>query len=133
MSGSLGAHGGQTMSKSILSAASLVLVSVGTAGAWSEQNCKTMCRLTAAPDRVETCYSNIPCSKFAAGKHESDAYVRQKAAGWKAKQRGLVPGVTGINVPAGVDPVRYRCQTIYASARFKALEDACVARVRGRQ
>jgi len=112
------------MTKSILSAMFLLL-SIGAASAWSEQNCKAMCRLTAAPSQIEGCYARIPCSKYSAGKHEGEAYVRQKAAAWNARNTA--------SAPPGVDRDRYICQTAYASARFKALEDACVARRKGQR
>jgi hypothetical protein len=112
------------MTRSILGAA-FFLLSIGAANAWSEQNCKAMCRLTAAASQVEGCYARIPCAKYASGKHESDAYVRKRAADWNAKNAE--------SAPPGADRDRYICQTAYASARFKALEDACVARRKGQR
>ena len=74
------------MKKTILSAA-LLLLSVGGANAWSEQNCMLKCKLTAARGQAEACYAKMPCSKYAGGNHESESVVRRGAADWNAKNR----------------------------------------------
>ena len=70
-----------------------IALSVGSAYAWSPQNCMLKCRLTAAPDKVQLCQtSNGGCARFAGGKHESEAHVRDSAARWKARSKGYLAG-----------------------------------------
>ena len=79
--------------KSFSMALAALILGVGSAHAWSPQNCMTKCRLTAAPDRVQICQTrNGGCARFAGGKHESEAYVRESAARWKARSKGYLAG-----------------------------------------
>ena len=84
---------GGAFMKSLWIVLAAVVLSAGAAQAWSEQNCMMKCRLTAATNKVQLCQTRDGgCARFAGGKHESEAYVRQSAATWKARGRGYWAG-----------------------------------------
>jgi hypothetical protein len=58
--------------------------SVASAHAWSEQNCMSMCRLTAPSGRVAACIAR-DCAKHRGQTHESDERVQKAAARWKER------------------------------------------------
>src|SRR4051812_46355838 len=77
-------HGGEPMWKSSLVSIVALLISVVSAHAWSEQNCTSMCRLTAPSGRVQACIAR-DCSKHRGQTHESDERVQRAAARWKER------------------------------------------------
>ena len=67
-----------------------LLIGVGSAHAWSVQNCVSMCRLTAASVRApsgkaQACVVRNNCAKYQGQKHEDDAYVQRAVGRWKAR------------------------------------------------
>jgi hypothetical protein len=62
----------------------LVLASAASAHAWSEQNCMSMCRLTAPSSRIQACIAR-DCAKHRGQAHESDERVQQAAKRWKER------------------------------------------------
>src|ERR1051325_6683846 len=77
-------HGGEPMWKSSFIAGAIVATSVASAHAWSEQNCISMCRLTAPSGRVQICIAR-DCAKHRGKPHESDERVQKAAARWKER------------------------------------------------
>jgi len=78
------------MWKSTLVSIIAVMVSVTSAHAWSEQNCMSHCRLTAAsvnaPScKVQACIVRNNCAKYRGQKHEDDAYVHRAVGRWKER------------------------------------------------
>ncbi|MGB9368543.1 MAG: hypothetical protein WCE79_21285 [Xanthobacteraceae bacterium] len=67
-----------------------VVASVTSAQAWSEQNCMSMCRLTAASvaapsGKAQACIARNNCAKLRGRKHEDDAYVQRAVGRWKER------------------------------------------------
>jgi len=68
----------------------VLLMSVASADAWSEQNCRSICAVTAASvsapsGKVQACIARNNCAKYLGQKHEDDAYVRRAAGRWKER------------------------------------------------
>jgi hypothetical protein len=61
----------------------VLMVSVASAHAWSEQNCMAKCRLTAQSGKAQACIARSNCAKYHGKKHEDDAYVQRSAGRWK--------------------------------------------------
>jgi hypothetical protein len=72
------------MWKSLFVSIIVVAASVASAHAWSEQNCMSMCRLTAPSGRVAACIAR-DCAKHRGQTHESDERVQKAAARWKER------------------------------------------------
>src|SRR3954466_14407025 len=72
------------MWKSLFVSIFVAAMSVASAHAWSEQNCISMCRLTAPSGRVAACIAK-DCAKHRGREHESDANVQKAAARWKER------------------------------------------------
>jgi hypothetical protein len=62
-----------------------LLISVTSAHAWSEQNCMSMCRLTAPSGKAQACIARVNCAKYSGRTHESDERVQKAAARWKER------------------------------------------------
>jgi hypothetical protein len=77
------------MWKSCLVSIIALVISVASAHAWSEQNCVSMCRLTAAsvhaPSKAQACIARNNCPKYRGQKHEDDAYVQRAVGRWKER------------------------------------------------
>ena len=73
------------MWKSFLVSIIAVAASVVSADAWSEQNCMSMCRLTAPSGKAEACIARVNCAKYRGQEHESDARVQRAAGRWKER------------------------------------------------
>jgi len=72
------------MWKALFFSSIVVVTSVASAQAWSEQNCMSMCRLTAPSARVQACIAR-DCAKHRGHTHESDERVRRAVARWKER------------------------------------------------
>ena len=72
------------MWKSCLVSIIALLASAASAHAWSEQNCMSMCRLTAPSGRVPACIAR-DCPKHRGHTHESAERVQRAAARWKER------------------------------------------------
>jgi hypothetical protein len=77
-------HGGEPMWKSVFIASVIVATTAASAHAWSEQNCMSMCRLTAPSGRVQACIAR-DCAKHRGQPHESNERVQRAAARWKER------------------------------------------------
>ena len=78
------------MWKSSLVSIVILMISVGSAHAWSEANCMSMCRVTAASvmapsGKAQACIVRNNCAKYRSQKHEDDAYVQRAAGRWKER------------------------------------------------
>ena len=73
------------MWKSFFVSMFVVLVSVTSAHAWSEQNCMSMCRLTAPSGKAQACIARNNCAKYGGQKHEDDARVQRAVGRWKER------------------------------------------------
>jgi|SRR4051794_1552902 hypothetical protein len=77
------------MWKSSLVSIVALVIGVASAHAWSEQNCTSMCRLTAAsvaaPSKAQACIVRNNCARYRGQKHEDDAYVQRAVARWKER------------------------------------------------
>jgi hypothetical protein len=67
-----------------------LVVGIGSAHAWSEPNCVSMCRLTAASvsassGKAQACIVRNNCAKYRGQKHEDDAYVQRAVGRWKER------------------------------------------------
>src|SRR5438552_7444349 len=105
-------HGGAPMWKSLVVSIIVAAASVGSAHAWSEQNCISMCRLTAPAARVQICIAR-DCAKHRGQAHESDERVQRAAARWKARNylagsmyQGKMSGGRTWRNPRGACPAR---------------------------
>jgi hypothetical protein len=72
------------MWKSSLVSIVALAASVASAHAWSEQNCISMCRLTASSGKAEACIARS-CAKYRGRTHASDADVQKAVARWKVR------------------------------------------------
>ena len=73
------------MWKSLFVSIIVVAASVASAHAWSEQNCMSMCRLTAPSGKAAACISRVNCTKYRGRNREGDASVQKAAARWKER------------------------------------------------
>ena len=78
------------MWKSCLVSIIALVISVASAHAWSDQNCMSMCRLTAASvkapsGKAQACIVRNNCAKYREQKHEDDAYVQRAVGRWKER------------------------------------------------
>jgi len=78
------------MWKSFLVSITILMTGVASAHAWSEQNCMSMCRITAASvnapgGKAQACIVRNNCAKYRGQKHEDDAYVQRAAGRWKER------------------------------------------------
>jgi len=73
------------MWKSSLVSIVVLMVSVASAHAWSEQNCIAKCRLTASSGKAEACIARTNCAKYRGRTHDSNEKVRKSAARWKER------------------------------------------------
>jgi hypothetical protein len=55
--------------------------------AWSEDNCRAGCVLTAGRERAQTCIEQVPCAKYRGQPAVSEAEVRRRVAAYKAGKR----------------------------------------------
>src|SRR5215213_2602056 len=76
---------GGPMWKSSLIAIIALAISVASAHAWSEQNCMSMCRLTAPSGKAEACIARTHCAKYHGKTHETDERVQRAAGRWKER------------------------------------------------
>ena len=53
----------------------------------SENNCRTICTLTAEPGGAQVCIEQVPCAKYRGQTEISAAAVRRIAAAAKARKR----------------------------------------------
>jgi hypothetical protein len=85
--------------------AATVIASGAPAIAWSENNCRMGCALTAARARVAECIARIPCAKYSGQADVGAAEVRRRVAALKTarsnvrvqcvRQSGARPGPRG--------------------------------------
>jgi hypothetical protein len=78
------------MWKSIFVSIIALLIGVASAHAWSEQNCVSMCHLTAArvnapSGKAQACIARNNCAKYRGQKHEDAAYVQRAVGRWKER------------------------------------------------
>src|SRR4051794_25571025 len=62
-----------------------LVISVASAHAWSEQNCRSMCALTAPSGKAAACIARVNCAKYSGQTHEGDERVQKAAARWKER------------------------------------------------
>jgi hypothetical protein len=62
-----------------------LMISVASAHGWSEQNCRSMCALTAPPGKAAACIARVPCTKYRGQAHDSDDKVHRAAGRWKER------------------------------------------------
>jgi hypothetical protein len=65
------------------------ILSGAPALAWSENNCRMGCVLTAARGRAPECIARIPCAKYRGQEEVSAAEVRRRVANLKAARSNV--------------------------------------------